>query len=249
MRTRSLRTAVVLSFAMLVGAVALVAQTNFASFTGTIRDKDGSPVPSVGVTATNVATQVKYSATSNDQGLYTISALPIGDYKVRAELQGFRVYETSPIKLESGQTARVDITMQLGFEQSSRGHRCRTHPPDSGRRGRRSDLGDDHQEHAAQRPQLLPTLTALARRDDHGARHLHRAEELRPGTSVRQRPAGAGEQLHARRRRHERGYRQPAAVPAEPRRARGGPRRDQQLLCRVRQRGGGGHRQHDQIGH
>ena len=118
MRTRSLRTAVVLSFAMLVGAVALVAQTNFASFTGTIRDKDGSPVPSVGVTATNVATQVKYSATSNDQGLYTISALPIGDYKVRAELQGFRVYETSPIKLESGQTARVDITMQLGFEQS-----------------------------------------------------------------------------------------------------------------------------------
>ena len=85
--------------------------------------------------------------------------------------------------------------------------------------------------------------------DHHGARQLHPAQELRRGPSVRERPAGADEQLHARRRRHERADRQPAALPAEPRRAGGGTRRDQQLLRRVRQRGGRDHQQHDQVGH
>ena len=69
------------------------------------------------------------------------------------------------------------------------------------------------------------------------------------GPAVRQRPARAGEQLHARRRRHERADRQPAALPAEPRRAGRGARGDQQLLGRVRQRGRRGDRQHHQVGH
>ncbi len=71
-------------------------------------------VPNVEVVATNVATQVKYTAKSNNNGLYTISALPIGTYKVRAEAQSFQAYETNPIRLESGQIARLDIPLQLG---------------------------------------------------------------------------------------------------------------------------------------
>ena len=64
--------------------------------------------------ATNEATQVKYTAKSNEQGLYTISALPIGTYVVRAQAPQFRPFQTNAIKLESGQTARVDITLALG---------------------------------------------------------------------------------------------------------------------------------------
>jgi hypothetical protein len=107
-----------LLFLVLLGGVSLGAQTHFASFTGTIGGTDGRPVPNVEVVATNVATQVTYTARSNDQGLYTISALPIGAYKVRAQAQGFQINETTAITLESGQNARVDITMQPGFEQS-----------------------------------------------------------------------------------------------------------------------------------
>src|SRR5437762_9870925 len=72
-----------LSFLVLLGGVSLGAQTHFANFTGTISGTDGRPVPNVEVVATNVATQVTYTARSNGQGLYTISALPIGAYKVR----------------------------------------------------------------------------------------------------------------------------------------------------------------------
>jgi len=102
----------------LVGAVPLLAQTQFASFTGTIISKDGNPVPNVEVVATNVATQVQYKARSNNDGIYTITALPIGSYKIRAEGQGFQAFETNAIKLETGQNARVDIQMQLGVAES-----------------------------------------------------------------------------------------------------------------------------------
>lgn len=116
MNTRSIRTA--LSFVMLLGAVPVFAQTHFASFTGTITTKDETPVADVDVVATNVATLVTYAAKSNRDGIYTISALPIGTYKLRAKAQGHQTYETNPIPLESGQVARVNIPLQLGFEQS-----------------------------------------------------------------------------------------------------------------------------------
>jgi hypothetical protein len=117
MRTQSLRTTPVVSFVMLL-AVPLLAQTQFASFTGTIISRDGNPLADVEVVATNTATQVAYRGRSNDRGLYTISALPIGTYKVRAQAPSFQAFETNPIRLESGQNARVDITMQLGVAEN-----------------------------------------------------------------------------------------------------------------------------------
>jgi len=117
MRTRWLRTALAASVALSC-SVPLLAQTRFASFTGIVTSKDGNPLPSVDVVATNQGTQVAYPAKSNEAGLYTISALPIGMYRIRAQAPSFQAYETNPIKLESGQTARVNITMQLGVSEN-----------------------------------------------------------------------------------------------------------------------------------
>ena len=115
MKRRWFRTAFALSSLVIsVGWIHLGAQAHFASFTGTITSVDGLSVPDVEVVATNEATQVKYTAKSNEQGLYTISALPIGTYVVRAQSQQFRPFQTNAIKLESGQTARLDITLALG---------------------------------------------------------------------------------------------------------------------------------------
>jgi hypothetical protein len=114
MLTRSFRTAFALSFLISASWVSLGAQAHFASLTGTITSTDGLSVPNVEVVATNQATQVTYTAKSNDQGLYTISPLPLGTYVVRAQAPQFRVFQTNPIKLESGQSARVDITLAVG---------------------------------------------------------------------------------------------------------------------------------------
>ena len=113
MRTRCLRTSLVASCVTLL-AVPLLAQSQFASLTGTVVSKDGNPLPKVELVATNQATQVTYTARSNDAGLYTISALPIGTYKLRAQAPSFQTYETNVLRLESGQNARIDITMQVG---------------------------------------------------------------------------------------------------------------------------------------
>src|SRR5262245_20413044 len=103
MKIPSMRTTLALSFVALLGPVPLLAQTRFASFTGTVTSKDGNPLPKVDVVATNQATQVAYPAKSNDAGAYTITALPIGTYKVRATAANFQAFETNVIKLESGQ--------------------------------------------------------------------------------------------------------------------------------------------------
>jgi len=95
-------------------SVSLHAQAHFASVTGTVTSSDGVSVSKVKVVATNQDTQVTYAATSNDEGLYTISALPIGTYVVKAQAQSFRPFETNPIKLESGQNARIDISLAVG---------------------------------------------------------------------------------------------------------------------------------------
>ncbi|PYQ12860.1 MAG: hypothetical protein DMF80_18220 [Acidobacteria bacterium] len=118
MRTRWLGTTLALSSLVLLGPVPLLAQTQFASFTGTVTSKDGNPLPNVELVATNQATQVVYTAKSNEVGVYTISALPIGTYRLRAQAQSFSAYETNPIKLETGQIARVNITMQLGVAEN-----------------------------------------------------------------------------------------------------------------------------------
>ena len=57
-----------LAAVVLLGSVPLLAQTQFASFTGTVTSKDGGPVPNVEVVATNVATQTKHTARSNNDG-------------------------------------------------------------------------------------------------------------------------------------------------------------------------------------
>lgn len=117
MRTRWLRT-LVLSSMVLLASVPVVAQIHFASFTGTVSSRDGNPIPDVEVVATNQATQVAYRARSNDRGLYTIPALPIGTYGVRAQAPRFQAFATNPIRLESGHIARVNIPMQLGVAET-----------------------------------------------------------------------------------------------------------------------------------
>src|SRR6266508_4690904 len=65
------------------------------ALTGTVRDTTGAVVPGAVVSLRQLATNQTRSATSNDQGSYRFALLPVGDYEVRAEAQGFAQY-TNP---------------------------------------------------------------------------------------------------------------------------------------------------------
>jgi hypothetical protein len=94
--------------------VAALAQTGAASLTGIVTDQSGAAVPGATVTATNQATNVDYTAVSNEAGNYTVTSLPVGVYVVKAELARFKIAATKPIQMEARQIVRLDFKLELG---------------------------------------------------------------------------------------------------------------------------------------
>ncbi|HYA22570.1 MAG TPA: carboxypeptidase regulatory-like domain-containing protein, partial [Terriglobales bacterium] len=82
--------------------------------TGTVSDPTGAVVPGVQITVTNTATEVSRKTTTNQDGYYQVLALPIGNYKVTAEHEGFRTVISDEYKLLINQTLRVDIALRVG---------------------------------------------------------------------------------------------------------------------------------------
>ena len=98
--SRLMSSVLVLGIALLTPIPAL-AQTGAASLTGIVSDQSGASVPGATVTATNQATNVDYTAISNESGTYTVTSLPVGTYIVKAELSRFKTAATKPIPMEA----------------------------------------------------------------------------------------------------------------------------------------------------
>src|SRR5580698_1190174 len=103
-----------LSITLLLVPARSSAQDATGRIAGTISDPSGAVIPGVNVTVTNTATQVSRRANTNQDGYYQVLALPIGNYKVTAEHQGFRTVLSNEYKLLINQALRVDIKMEVG---------------------------------------------------------------------------------------------------------------------------------------
>ena len=92
----------------------LGAQGAIGSISGTVTDSSGSVVPGATVTARNVGTAAVQSTTSDEQGRYTIPALPVGDYSVEAGLEGFQTVLRTGIRLSVGADVVVNFDLPIG---------------------------------------------------------------------------------------------------------------------------------------
>jgi len=101
-------------FALLFGANASSAQDVTATITGTITDPSGAPVAGANVIAKSVERGLTYTAVTNEQGLYRISLLPVGNYELRVEKQGFQTSLFPSFALVLNQSARIDATLKVG---------------------------------------------------------------------------------------------------------------------------------------
>ena len=81
---------------------------------GTITDQSGGTLPGVSVTVTNVDTGDTRVVVSNEAGVYRARLLPLGRYRVSAELQGFRKFEQQGLTLSAGQSAVINISLSVG---------------------------------------------------------------------------------------------------------------------------------------
>jgi hypothetical protein len=88
--------------------------SGFGSIGGVVQDASGAVVSHSKITVTNVNTGVSRSAVSDDSGRYTVLSLPIGEYEVRAEANGFRPTVRTGITIVIGRTALVDFSLTIG---------------------------------------------------------------------------------------------------------------------------------------
>jgi hypothetical protein len=102
-----------LALAMPAAASAQATAVN-GNIEGTVRDATGAPLPGVTVTVTNVDTGTSRTSLTNDEGVYRAVLLPLGKYKVVAELQGFRTFEQQGVSLSAGQTAIINVELAVG---------------------------------------------------------------------------------------------------------------------------------------
>ncbi len=91
-----------------------LAQNATGRITGTVTDPQGSAVPGAKVRVTNVSTNVHWDAITTTEGAYQVLDLPIGNYKVAVEREGFAKIVTDTQELEINQTLRIDIRMKVG---------------------------------------------------------------------------------------------------------------------------------------
>jgi hypothetical protein len=84
------------------------------SIQGTVTDPGGAVVPGATVVATNVATGIKTTRQSNDAGLYVISPLPPGEYKVTVTLKGFQTLIQEKIIVDALSTVGVNLILKVG---------------------------------------------------------------------------------------------------------------------------------------
>jgi hypothetical protein len=111
-------TALIATLALATSAFAQSQSIN-GTIEGTIVDAQGAVLPGVTVTVTNIDTGDTRTVVTNESGLYRAPLLPLGTYRVSAELQGFRTYEQTGILLSAGRTAVVDVKMVVGQLQET----------------------------------------------------------------------------------------------------------------------------------
>src|SRR4051794_6425577 len=103
-----------LSIALLTTTQFARAQEVTASIVGTITDQSGAAVAGATVKANSVERGLAYTAVTNQDGLYRISQVPAGTYKLTVEKQGFSSVSHEAFVLTVNQVARIDVGLKVG---------------------------------------------------------------------------------------------------------------------------------------
>src|SRR5437764_5384575 len=85
-----------------------------AQISGTVRDQSGAVLPGVEVTATQTETGIARNTVTNETGLYVLSNLPLGPYKLEAALAGFRTFIQTGIVLQVNSNPVINVTLEVG---------------------------------------------------------------------------------------------------------------------------------------
>ena len=101
-----------LTFVSVFSASAQVAPT--ATLSGTVSDPSGAVLPGVALTLTHLDTGREMAATSDSDGKYLFTSVPVGLYRLQAVANGFSTLQQTGIRLNVNTPTTVDVRMALG---------------------------------------------------------------------------------------------------------------------------------------
>jgi hypothetical protein len=115
MRTRQTVLLAVVLLSLL--ALPTLAQESRGTILGTVRDAQQAVVPGTEIVVTNIGTNRSRTTVSNDTGYWEVPFLDAGDYRISAELPGFRKYIRSGVTVNVAAKVRIDIQLEVGEVQ------------------------------------------------------------------------------------------------------------------------------------
>jgi len=85
-----------------------------ASVTGEVKDVTGGVIPGAVVKLKSPTGDVRQQTATNDNGAFTLSGVPTGQYFVQAEMPGFKTAILGPIQLAGGENRRAEMSLSVG---------------------------------------------------------------------------------------------------------------------------------------
>jgi len=96
-----------------------LAQSTNATISGVVVDPAGKVIPDAAIEIANDATGVHYSSATNGSGIYTVTILPPGQYRVQVSKIGFKTLIKPGIVLNVQSALALNFTMPLGATSES----------------------------------------------------------------------------------------------------------------------------------
>jgi hypothetical protein len=99
---------------ILIASQSVLAQTVVGRISGTVQDANGAGVPNATVKVVNSANNSERTVTSDENGFYTITNLPVAVYTIEAEAKGYKKALVSGQSVTADARLTVDMKLEVG---------------------------------------------------------------------------------------------------------------------------------------
>ena len=98
---------------LVFSAITLMAQTDRATLTGTVRDPSDRVIVGANLIITDLASGVQRKTITDRSGVYVVTSLATGLYRVTVGAQGFTEVQFEDVNLNVGQTRTLDAKLPV----------------------------------------------------------------------------------------------------------------------------------------
>ncbi len=95
-------------------SIGVLAQQGTSTVRGVVKDSQGNVVAGATVTLTNLGTTSSRTASTTDNGGFAFEQVPVGDYKIEVESQGFKKAVVTGVHASVSSPTAVEVLLEVG---------------------------------------------------------------------------------------------------------------------------------------